>query len=304
VGVFDQAGRYATLADAESVVARLLRDELVKLRFREWLDSRTTPMPGDRDRTADRVAALEDERASERPWLVVFEFQSRHDADKLDVTLAEAARLRIEVRHGEDRQGKYRVAVGMVYLRGTCPEVTLDMTLPSGRGTRHSVFAWNVAEDDALAALDDFASARTTWGILFWVALMKGGSNAEVIRLWLILVRTVPVASRRAELCHIALVFAELAGCLVAWQDALEGAEMETESQVVNAWIAKAEQRKELETMRAALIRMLERKFPGQVTAEVLATIKQQPGLALLQAWFDEAIDAITFADFVAVLRR
>jgi hypothetical protein len=117
VGVFDQAARFATLEDAEPVVARLFRGEPVRLRFREWLESRTTPPPGDSERIADKVAALEDERAPQRPWLMVFEFQSRHDEDKLDVTLAEAARLRLEVRHGEGRRGKYRVAVAMVYLR-------------------------------------------------------------------------------------------------------------------------------------------------------------------------------------------
>jgi hypothetical protein len=164
-------------------------------------------------------------------------------------------------------------------------------------------FAWDVAEDDAAQALGDFESGRTTWGVLFWVALMKGGGDAEVIRRWLRLVQAAP-QSRRAALCQIALIFAELAGRLVAWQDALEVAKMKTESQVVNQWIEKAEQRTQLADAREYLLRLLNGKFPGQVTAEILETINQQPGLTLLRTWFDEALAADTFADFVAVLRR
>ena len=83
------SARYAALAEPEAVVARVLRGEMLSLRFREWLDTRSTPKPGDPDRTADRVAALDDERDAARPWLLVFEFQSRHEDDKLDVTLTE-----------------------------------------------------------------------------------------------------------------------------------------------------------------------------------------------------------------------
>ena len=77
MGVYDQTARMAALAEPEAVVARVLRDELVVLRFRGWLETRTTPRPGDRDRTADKVAALDDDRDPARPWLLVFEFQSR-----------------------------------------------------------------------------------------------------------------------------------------------------------------------------------------------------------------------------------
>lgn len=304
MGVYDQAGRYATLADGEPVVARVLRGEPVRFRLREWLDSRTTPQPGDKDRTADKVAALDGERAGVRPWLMVFEFQSRHDPDKLDVTLSEAARLRVEVRYGEDRRGRYRVAVALVYLRGRCPAAALDMTMPSGRGTRHVAFVWDVEDDEAGEAIEEFVSGRTTWGVLFWIPLMRRGSDPAIVRRWLEAVRAIPSEGRRRELCHIALIFAELARGLAVWEEALEGANMETESPLVNRWIDKAVQRTRLEERRENLVRLLDRKFPGEVTPEVLATIDQQPGVSLLRVWFDEAIEAARFDDFVAVLRR
>jgi hypothetical protein len=146
MGVLDQAARYAAQADPEAAVGRILRGVRVSFRFRAWVDTRTTPRPGQRNRTADRVAELVDGGAPDRPWLLVFEFQAQHDPDKLDVTLVEAGQLRLEARHGEDRRGKYNILVALVYLRGSCPEPTLDMTLPGGwgPGTRRCCGTWSL----------------------------------------------------------------------------------------------------------------------------------------------------------------
>jgi hypothetical protein len=95
MGAFDQAARYAAQADPEVVVRRVLRDVNTALHFRGWVDTRMTPPPGQRDRTADRVAELVVDTAAERPWLLVFEFQAQHDPDKVDVTLAEVGQLRL-----------------------------------------------------------------------------------------------------------------------------------------------------------------------------------------------------------------
>src|ERR1700681_631067 len=136
MGVFDQAARFASQADPEAVVGRVLAATKTSIRFKEWADTRTLPRPGGVDRTADCVAVLENPPAIEQPWLLVLEFQARHDPDKLDVTLAEAGQLRLEARHGEARRGKYHILVALVYLRGTCPDSVLDMTLPGGWGTK------------------------------------------------------------------------------------------------------------------------------------------------------------------------
>jgi hypothetical protein len=146
----------------------------VRLRFREWVDTRTTPRPGDPDRSADRVAARVDESAPDRPWPLVLEFQARHDPDKLDVTLVEAGQLRIGVRHGEDRRGKYNVLAALVYLRGRCPEGVLDMTVPGGFGARHAPRVCNVADAVAGPSLESLAAGEATWGILFWIPHLTG----------------------------------------------------------------------------------------------------------------------------------
>src|SRR5260370_9627135 len=127
MGILDQAARYAAQADAEAVVNRVLRGVSASLRFRAWVDTRTTPRPGQRDRTADRVAELVADGSPDRPWLLIFEFQTHHDPDKLDVTLAEAAQLRLEARHGEGRRGRYNILAALVYLPGVCPLSVLDI---------------------------------------------------------------------------------------------------------------------------------------------------------------------------------
>jgi hypothetical protein len=303
MGVFDQAARYAAQAEPEAAVTRLLSGLGLPLRFREWMDTRTTPRPGDPDRTADRVAALIDESAPDRPWLLVLEFQAQHDPDKLDVTLAEAGQLRIGVRHGEGRRGKYNVLAALVYLRGQCPEGVLDMTVPGGFGTRHAPLVWNVAEDSAAEAIESLAAGRTTWGVLFWIPLMRGGHDPALIERWKEQAAAVPDRRVRGDLAQIALVFAELAGCYPAWEKGLEGWDM-TEPQVVNRWIEKARAEARLEEARAFVLRALQRRFPGDIPPEVVATINAQPSATMLEGWFDQAMSSASMEEFIAALRR
>lgn len=215
MGAFDQAARYAARADPAAVLARVLAQSGADLRFREWLDTRALPLPGGPDRTANLVACLDDPAAPEWPWLLVLEFQGRHDPDKLDVTLEEAAVLR------------WREVV---------------------------------------------ASA---------------------------------VADRRARgnLAGVALVLAELAGCRGEWERGLEGFEM-TESQVVNEWVSRGEAKGRLEERRQNLLRLLEKRFPGAVPAEVAGLIAAQDSLEVLAEWFDAAAGAYTLQQFLDVLRR
>jgi hypothetical protein len=53
MGAFDQAARFAAQADAEVVPHRLWAESGLALSFREWVDTRTLPLPGGTDRTAD-----------------------------------------------------------------------------------------------------------------------------------------------------------------------------------------------------------------------------------------------------------
>lgn len=259
------------------------------------------PLPGGPDRTADLVAALD---GAGGPTLLVLEFQSEHDPDKLDVTLEEAAVLRCRLRHGDDRKGKYRVLTALVYLQGQCPNAVIDMTLPGEGGTRQAALVWNVGDDTATDALDAVAAGRSTWGTLFWVPLMVGGGDGGLITRWRQVV-TERVSDRRTrgDLAGIARVFAELVGRGVEWLRGLEGFEM-TESQVVNEWISQGEAKGRLVERRMTPLELLETRFPGLVPDEVVRLINGQESMPLLRDWFNAASKAYSFAQFLAVLRR
>lgn len=303
MGAFDQAARFAAQADPEAVVRRVLVPTGLSLSFRGWLDTRTIPLPGGPDRTADLVAALDDPKVGS-PWLLIFEFQAQHDPNKLDVLLEETAVLRGHVRHGDDRKGKFRVSTALIYLQGRCPDDILDMTLPGGYGIRHAPLVWNVAQDDAATVLEIVASGGASWGLLFWVPLMSDGGEDTVIERWKdVAENVVPNRRDRDNLVGIALVFAELAGRVPAWRRGLEGT-MWTESQVVNEWISQGLAEGRLEQQRRDLLRLLRGRFPGSVPEDIVTLIRRQDSLEILEEWFDAAINATTFEQFLVILIR
>jgi hypothetical protein len=298
MGVYDQAARWAANTDPGPVVSRLVRGQPAQLRYKELGESRTTPHPGGLERTADRVFVLADEADRAQPWLLVGEFQSAHDEDKLDTTLVEVAQFRARARHGPDGKGKYKLLAGLVYLVGECPQSVLDMTLTSGLGTRHAALVWNVASDHAAAALDELEVGAVTWGILFWVPLMQGADDRELVRRWLRLARLAP-AGEQGSLRTVALWFAELVGRRPVWQEELEGWTV-TESPLLNSWIAA----RELQWGREWLLRYLKVRFPADLTPEVIDTVNQQPNMTLLSSWYQAAIEAKSYDEFLTVLRR
>lgn len=302
MGVYDQTARSAVLLDPDALLRRLLTPAGLPFAFREWVETRTTPPPGDRDLTADRVAALTDPAAPDRPWLLLLEFQSQHDPEKLDVSLAEAARLRIEARHGEGRRGKYRVMTALVYLAERCPETVLDMTA-GGHGTHHAPLLWEVAGDSATAALDAVAAGQASWGLLFWVPLMAGADDAATVARWRELASTVAEERQLGALARIALLFAGLAGRYVIWEKGLEDWKV-TESPVMNLWIEKAQAETKLETTREYVLLALEERFPGTVSPEIAETVRQQPSLPMLREWFRDAMRVSSIEEFRAILRR
>jgi hypothetical protein len=232
---------------------------------------------------------------------MILEFQSSHDPEKLNTTLVEAAVFPAYARHGADRQGQYRVFCGLVYLKGTCPEPVLDMTIGEGFGTRHAPLLWEVEKDDAEAALTAVAEGKASWGLLFWVALMTGADKKGIIGRWRELVSDptrVPSPWMRQNLVGIALVFAELAGRYLLWERELEGWDV-VESQVANRWRALGE----LTRSRTWLVRLLQTKYPAEFNDEVKHLVEQQTDLALLNQWFEFALEAPNFEQFVRQLK-
>ncbi len=304
MGVYDQAARYAAQAEPEAVIARLLRDTGEPLSFGRDFDTRTVPLPGGPDRTGDLAVILTGPVEVAESVLLMIEFQARHDEDKLDATFLAAAQYRHYARHGPDRRGKFNVQTALVYLTDRCPARELRMQLAGGSGSVHTCLVWDVAGDAASQTLDDVTAGRATWGALFWVALQTGAGDATVIQRWKDLVaERVTTTRTRSDMAGIALVFAELAGCLRAWQDALGGWGM-TESQVVNGWQEQARREGTLAAHRRDLLTVLGRRFPGQVTAELRDFIQQQDSGEMLHDWLTAALDAAALDDFMVILRR
>jgi hypothetical protein len=300
MGVYDQASRRATQAEPLAVVARL--GELARLhwRFQDWTQTQTTPRVEGRDQTADRVAVLEDLDVPGRLWLALLEFQSRHEPDKLDDLFAEAAQFRRTLRHGQERTGKFAVMPILVYLSGECPkeESVLDLRSPSGHGLLHAPLIWEIGNDSASDALNAYEQGKTTWGILFWVSLMKEADEPALVGRWRTLVEKLPDEKSRAELKGVAFIFAGLVGRGQTWIQILEGWTM-TESAIVNEWMEATR----VETTREALLRVARNRFPGAVSPETVTLINSQPSLAMLNDWLDQA-PVLTVEEFDAYLRR
>jgi len=303
MGVFDQAANYGYRAEPQALTRRVLDRHGLSFLFRELYETRTTPLPGQRDRTADKVVILDDPAQPAQPWLLLWEFQASHDPEKLDVTLVEAARLRTDFRYGPDRKDKYKVLTALIYLTGICPEGELNMRA-GDFGTLHRPLVWNIAEEQALQALDDVAEGRSSWGLLFWISLMHGGGEPATITRWMeVVTRTVPGRRDRGDLGKIALVFAELAGCRAAWLQALETWDM-VESQLYLEWTAAARREGEINNMRKVLFELLESRFPGAVPTEVREVISKQDSLEMLDDWFKAALKVASIDNFRAYVLR
>jgi len=304
VGVFDQAARFAASANPEAMVQRVLRDTRLTFSFNEWFDTRTLSLPGDHDHTADLIAILDDPRHPDQPWLLVFEFESRPNPEKIGATLEETVLLLRNARHGDDRKGRYKVMPALVYLTGTCPVAILDMTMPGGFGTRHVPLVWEIGNETAATILDAVAAGETSWSFLFWIPLMVGAEKADIVKRWRELVEErITDKILRSHMMGIARIFAELAGCYLEWERGLEVSMLTTESQVVNRWIEASVAEADLRNVRKFLLIGLER-FGEVIPPSLVETINTQTSVSLLQDWFNTAMQVKSIQEFLTRLRQ
>jgi hypothetical protein len=275
------------------VPRRLLAGKGVVLVFRDWLDTRIFPLPGGPERTAAPVAALDDPAATDRPWLLVLEFQARVDPDKLDVRVWKPA--------SGGRQPP--VCAANRGLGGRLETGERGASAPCFRHQQGADAPRSPQYPDGLSApcfrhqqgADAPRSPQYPDGLSAPCWRRPQGADA-------------PRSPQYPDglcgaLVAIALVFAELAGRVPAWKRGLEGWDM-TESQVVNEWTRQAESRAKLVERRLALLELLEGRFPGVVPPEVVKLINEQESLELLDDWFRAALRAFSFEQFLAVLRR
>jgi hypothetical protein len=141
---------------------------------------------------------------------------------------------------------------------------------------------------------------NTRW-LLSWIPLMQGGDESSIMEQWKQIALTEPDAQIRSTLGSFALLFAELAGRLERWQQALEGWDMRT-SQVVERWREEGRQegRKEgsIETMRELVLALLEKRF-GAVSAELVQRVQATNDMARLKAAHQQVLDLHSPDDLV-----
>jgi hypothetical protein len=148
--------------------------------------------------------------------------------------------------------------------------------------------------------LDRVSNGEFSWGALFWVPLMLGAEDEQVVELWLTLVAQKVPPGSQPDVLYVASLFAELANRLVGWNRVVEGDHM-TESVIANRMIELGEMR----MAREALLRVVRFRFPALLTLDVQRAIADQPSLTLMQTWLDAAFDPATTAEsFLAVLHR
>ncbi len=83
------------------------------------------------------------------------------------------------------------------------------------------------------------------------------------------------------------------------WKQALEGWNVRVSQQILE-WQAEAI----VKERRAVLLRVLEKLCKAPVPNDLVTTIQATEDMALLENWFDAAVDVSTFDDFRASIRR
>jgi hypothetical protein len=164
-----------------------------------------------------------------------------------------------------------------------------------GLGMRLKVGLRNLAQHSAAQTLAGVAAGSLPQALLAWVSLMAGADTAEVVREWRRLVEALMDEHQRAEYAGVALMFAELAGCLAVWKTGLEGWNVKT-SQLVEEWKAEGD----LRTSRGKLLRALQVRFGPDLPVDLQQAVAGQHDLATLDRWFDLALTAASLDHFRA----
>ena len=76
-GDYDRAARLAITTEPEG----FLRGLPPEVAFTRWLETRTTPLPGEQDRICDTIAELNHRDGLGVPWALIVEAQTRPASD-------------------------------------------------------------------------------------------------------------------------------------------------------------------------------------------------------------------------------
>jgi hypothetical protein len=304
---YDQACRYLLRLFAGPVLAWLLRLSPGQLDFVCWLDTRGLPWPGQPDRVCDTVAHLRDNEQGGLPFAIPVEFQIDPDAEMFGRGLGYLGDLWRSCWPTPHRGDRFEVGLVVVNLRGTgnCSRV---MKLS---GTSLQTGLWVVERN-----LSRLSAKRMLWAIkggrvpvvlLVWIPLFRGADQRGIMLQWKKLALLLTDADVRRVL-PLVLLFAEAAGRVELWREALEGLDM-IESQIVKEWTALARQEGIKEGIKEGkkeglregkvdtLLRILRRK-PGGTPADLEQAICAVEDLDRLDSFIETVLSTATVEDF------
>ncbi len=241
--VFDQSSRRAARLDPPGFFAWLLTNFVLVLRFVRWLDTRSTPQPGQREQTADTVAELQELQRPAPPFLFPVEFQTTPDPMMFGRLLIQLGESWQHLRPDPEPGSRYQLGAAVVNLTGTSESVPASHLyhLPGGDyllcgGHFRERY---VAEESAEQTLTRIESKQVSRALLVFVPLMQGGGDPGIISRWLAEASRETDARLRSEYASLALVLAELKDWFGAWEHALKEWNVR-ESKVVKEWKQEA----------------------------------------------------------------
>lgn len=296
---FDQAARFAVKLDPAGFLRWLFPGLDPDLLFTRWSETQTIPFPGQPDRRCDTVAELTRSSGLAPSWMLILELQTEPDADIVERLLEYMARARRELRYGPHGRDKYLAALAVLNLTGPPPHSSLDMILPGSTGVafRCQTRGLTFAQVDAGQTLSDTRAGQTARCMLPWVPLMQGGDRAETVTLWKETADREAEQHVRTSYAGLALVFADLANCLLVWRQGLEGWNMR-KSRIVEEWREEGRQEGRIEAFRYLLSQKLQKRFPGMSSPAILAAVQAQTNTDDLIRWLDLLDSAVSLEAF------
>jgi hypothetical protein len=300
MGVYDQASRYCVKMDPRGFFRWLLPQNEAPV-FCQWLDTRTIPFPGARDRVCDTVAGFANPGAELPCAALVVEFQTEPEGDVLERLLEYNVRVRRELRQVADgRSEKLPVAAALINLTGgPQPDAwTMQPVGFSGAGHSFRVIQRIMSLEDAAMTLEQIRRGVTARCILPWIPLMNGGDSRDVIQRWKDLAVRDSNAQCRADYGGLALVFSELLNCHGLWKQALEGWNMR-ESQQVLEWQEEARHEGRQEGRQEMLLNLLQVQFGSPLPESLVAEVRTLEDERELSRWMVAALRSATLGDFL-----
>src|SRR5262245_13737313 len=255
--VFDQSSRRAARLDPAGFFAWLLTDFVAVLRFVRWLDTRSTPQPGEREPTADTVAELLGVQEPGPPWLFPVEFQTEPDPNMFGRLLVQLGESWQQLRPDPEPGSRYQLGAAVVNLTGTRQSVPASRLYhlpgPDGLVCGGHFRERYYAEESADQTLKRIESKELSRVLLVFVPLMQGGGEDGIINRWLGVAGQEQDSRLKAEYASLALVLAGLKDWYPAWRLALKEWNVR-EAEIVKEW--KRQER--IETLRETLRYLLQ----------------------------------------------